>query len=384
MGIFQHIESSSEWAVNLMQPEGSPLSVKKLLAAEREGAIAVVVTHKCPDELMQALSRTTLPVVSIGVRSHQLTSRNGLTVFVLNDNAAIGDMGARHFFNLGRFNSYGFAQTSRENEWSRERADAFRARIAALAPSAKISVFSPSSASNQEPDNNELAEWVESLPKPAAIMADCDSRAIDVLAACEQTHISVPDSVAVLGVDNDEFVCAHASTPLSSVLPGHVEMGRIAAETLYNLLKRKSRTRRHRIVTVPPNRVVERESTHLRAPSAMLVDRARQFIQKHATNGICVQDVASHLRVSRRLAEIRWHEATGGTIRSAIEEVKMAKLKKLLRSTRMSISSIAMECGFRDADALAHIFRKRFGMSMREYRGYQCGAARAENIKPCK
>lgn len=368
MGIFQHIEASSNWAVNLMQPEDNPLSVKKLLAAEREGAIAVVITHQCSGELMQALSRTTLPVVFIGIRNRQLKSRKGLTVFVHNDNAAIGDMGARHFFNLGRFNSYGFALTSRENEWSRERANAFRTRIAALAPSTKISVYSPSSATDSESGNAELTEWVESLPKPTAIMADCDARAIDVLAACERTHTSVPDSVAVLGVDNDEFVCAHASTPLSSVLPGHVEMGRIAAETLCKLLKHKSRTRCLSILTVPPNRVVERESTHLRAPSAILVERARLFIQKNATNGIRVQDVASHLRVSRRLVEMRWRAATGGTIRSAIEEVKMTKLKKLLQTTRMSISSIAVECGYRDTDALSHTFRKRFGMSMRKYR----------------
>ena len=46
----------------------------------------------------------------------------------------------------------------------------------------------------------------------------------------------------------------------------------------------------------------------------------------------------------------------------------MAKLKKLLLSTHMSISSIATECGYRDPDVLAHIFRRRFGMSMREWR----------------
>lgn len=46
----------------------------------------------------------------------------------------------------------------------------------------------------------------------------------------------------------------------------------------------------------------------------------------------------------------------------------MAKLTKLLGSTLQPISAIATECGYRDADALARAFRKRFGMSMREWR----------------
>ena len=368
MGVFHQIEASSEWAVNLLQPEDNPMTVEKLRAAESEGAAAVIITRQCSDEIMQELARTTLPVVSVGIRSKHLDSRQELTIFVHNDNAAIGDMGARHFFNRGRFNSYGFVLKSAENEWGMERADAFRARVAELAPDAEIGIFSQPTPIDHKSEIAELAKWIASLPKPAAVMADCDSRAIDVLAACEQAHISVPDSVAVLGVDNDEFVCAHASTPLSSVLPGHIEMGRVAAETLYRMLKRKSRSKRGNVVTVPPIRVVERESTHLRSPSAILVDRIKRFIHEHAAEGIKVQDVAARLHVSRRLAEIRWREATGGTIRSAIEDVRMAKLKKLLLSTRMNISSIATECGYRDPDVLAHIFRRRFGMSMREWR----------------
>ncbi len=34
----------------------------------------------------------------------------------------------------------------------------------------------------------------------------------------------------------------------------------------------------------------------------------------------------------------------------------------------MRVSAIAKECGYRDPDALSHLFRKRFGMSMRDWR----------------
>lgn len=371
MGLFHHIESSSNWAINLMQPEDNPLTVAKLHAAERDGTNAIVITEPCSEELMQALAETPIPVASMGIKDTHLNSRKGAMLFVHNDNAAIGGMGARHFFSHGRFNSYGFVLAGPDDDWAKERADAFCSRIAAFAPNAVTRVFPATPDSGSEANIGALAKWIMALPKPAAIMAACDLRAIEVLDACGRAGVSVPDAVAVLGVDNDELLCAHASTPLSSILPGHVEMGRITAETLEKMARQKSTPRQHRILTVPPSKVVERESTHLRAPSAILVDHARRFIQDHAADGIGVQDVATHLRVSRRLAEMRWREATGGTIRAAIEDVRMAKIKKLLASTRIPISSIAAECGYRDPDALTHLFRKRFGMPMREWRAKQ-------------
>ena len=368
MGFLQYFETSSEWMISLMQSEVNPMTVNDLQKAEKEGVAAIIITRQCSDELSAALAETPIPLVCIGIRDERFKTRQRPTVYVHNDNSAIGDLGARHFASLGRFCSYGFVLSDGDGDWGLDRANAFCSRIAASAVNTPACVFHTSPSSDPKTNISKLSEWIKSLPKPAAVMASCDQRAIEVLSACERAHISVPDAVAVLGVDNDEFLCAHASPPLSSVMPGHREMGRIAAETLGKLRSRKSIARRCSVVTVPPCKVVERESTHRRPPSAILVERTRNFIREHATNGIDVQAVVSHLGVSRRLVEKRWREATGGTIRSAIEEARMAKLTKLLGTTRMKVSAIAEECGYRDPDALSHLFRKRFGMSMRDWR----------------
>jgi len=179
--------------------------------------------------------------------------------------------------------------------------------------------------------------------------------------------VGVPDAVALLGVDNDEFLCDHASTPLSSVLPGHVEMGCRAAEELERIVSGNA-DGQQKSISIHPKSVIERDSTHVRAPSAILVDRAKRFIHDNALQGIDVGDVVRHLRVSRRLAEIRYRQATGETIREAIESVRMDRLKRLLLSTRRPVAVLAAQCGFRDANALSHRFRNRFGVSMREFR----------------
>ena len=278
-------------------------------------------------------------------------------------------MGANYFLKLGKFNSFGFVLAGNGVPWMDERETGFRNRIAAVLPTTTVKTFCPAKATmcGSDEDIATLAEWIVALPKPAAVMAVADFCAIHVLKACERAQVHLPDSVALLGVDNDEFLCAHASTPISSVLPGHVEMGLRSAEGMSNLIAGNI-GRRHKVVSAPPTRVVERESTRIRTPSAVLVDRAKSFIAANAAQGIRVVDVVEHLKVSQRLAEIRYLAATGETLRESIESVRMEKLKRLLVSTRLPIAVLAAECGFRNANSLSHQFQKRFGISMREYR----------------
>ena len=64
-----------------------------------------------------------------------------------------------------------------------------------------------------------LGEWLKALPKPLALIACNDLRAHQVLNACVQEGIAVPDEVAVMGADNDEVLCELSNPPLSSIDP---------------------------------------------------------------------------------------------------------------------------------------------------------------------
>ena len=366
-GVFHHLEKSSIWNISLMQPEENPLTPEKLRTAEGNGVAGVFITEADSSELMRALAETPLPVAVIGFNDSILKSRRGRTAFILNDNAGIGAMGAKYFLEIGKFNSFGFVLTNIGADWMAERAKAFRDMISAAIPGVTIKTFPASAATGSDEDIAALADWIAALPKPAAVMVGADWRAMHVLAACERAKVHVPDSVALLGVENDEFSCAHASPPLSSVLPGHVEMGRRAAEELERLIDGKG-ARRRKVMPVPPRTVVERESTRMRTPAALLVDRAKRFIQANALRGIDVSDVVEHLNVSRSLAEARYRAATGETIHTTIETMRMDRLKHLLVSTRRTVAALAAECGFHDANSLSHLFSKRFGISMRDYR----------------
>ncbi|MBQ2630598.1 MAG: helix-turn-helix transcriptional regulator, partial [Kiritimatiellae bacterium] len=92
------------------------------------------------------------------------------------------------------------------------------------------------------------------------------------------------------------------------------------------------------------------------------------IIDRHALEGITAADVVARLHVSRSLADLRFREVTGTSILEAILNRRLAEVKRMLGGTDMRISEIAVRCGYRDANYLKNLFRKRFGLSMREFR----------------
>src|SRR5262249_39922159 len=63
-----------------------------------------------------------------------------------------------------------------------------------------------------------LVGWIRTLPKPIGVMACNDERGQQVINACRDLGIAVPDEIAVVGVDNDDVVCDLCDPPLASVV----------------------------------------------------------------------------------------------------------------------------------------------------------------------
>jgi transcriptional regulator GlxA family with amidase domain len=52
----------------------------------------------------------------------------------------------------------------------------------------------------------------------------------------------------------------------------------------------------------------------------------------------------------------------------AILGIRLAAVRERIEKTDKKFLAIGAECGFRNPDYLKRLFRKRFGMSMREWR----------------
>ena len=87
-----------------------------------------------------------------------------------------------------------------------------------------------------------------------------------------------------------------------------------------------------------------------------------------------MRDVAKHLGVSVRTVQLRFKEANfPRTILQEVQRVQFEKLCRLLTTTDDSISGIIAACGFGSLSRAKIAFRKRFGMSMRDYRKREGG-----------
>lgn len=219
-----------------------------------------------------------------------------------------------------------------------------------------------------------MARWIAALPKPCGVFAANDMRARDVLEACRAAGVDVPRQVMVLGVDDEEFVCRQTRPSLSSLLPDFDQGGFLAAELLVALLSGGPVPAEKRTFGV--RGIVERLSTSDPNEAGRMVGRAEEFIRENAASGgVSVCDVAKAAGASVRLLQKNFRAATGTTVSEALRDARLRRVCELLELTRTPIGRMAELCGFGDDCHLKKLFRKRFGMTMRQWRRRGVGSS---------
>ena len=307
-------------------------------------------------DAMKALARSDIPTVLVNIEDASLAARERNVSAVWLDNGDIGRVGAEHLLAQGEFKSFAFVHKNTREFFSRERESAFRSTLAnrGIASSAF------------DPDTNDakaLAAWLKALPKPAAVMAATDERAVECLRACRAAKIEVPNQIAILGVGDDMSRSKLLPVPLSSVRPNYAQAGFLAMQELDRLYAMRGR-RKYQEIVVPADGVSLRDSTKPALSASHLVRNALAFIEQNADRDLTPQMVTSHLGKSRRLVELRFGEICRKTVRMAIEDCRLAKACPRLRQTDGNVRQVAAELQFRSANALTRIFKRHFGMTI--------------------
>ena len=267
---------------------------------------------------------------------------------------------------LGRFAAAAFVSSRAGDDWSAARERGFLGNFLDVSRH----TFRTKTEPGSDDDIKALSEWLAALPKPVAGMAAWDIRGMHVLNACRVAGIDVPRQVAVIGVGDDRLFCDFSTPPLTSITPDHVLEGQLAAKTIDEMMRGKCGMK-PRLVLNTAKRLVERESTRPLAPATTLVERALSFIADNASRNIKAGDVASALGVSRSLLDLRFKELRGETLAHAIASGRLGEVKRLLAGTGLSIRAITSTCGFANPNHLKNLFRRKFGISMREWRNEQ-------------
>jgi LacI family transcriptional regulator len=357
-GVLQYaIDQECNWSY-VTAPESLALSVLDLAEWRGDGIIAAINT---PSEAA-CIEALQIPTVNIsGTLQRSPTPRVSL------DNARVGQLAAEHLMERGfrEFASFGLRNVA----YSTIRQAAFNVRLA-IAGSKSSSLLVPPAyhgiGLHWREQQRRLVKWLRALPTPIGLFAVTDYRARQVLDACRQIGLRVPQQVAVIGVDNEEVICVHVQPQLSSVARNNQQEGYRAATMLDLLIRGREIESQEEMI--PPLGVVCRQSTETIAFKDSRLCEAIEFLKKHIEDPIGVQELASHVGVSRRWMEYAFREALGQSPYQYIRNHRLKRAQHLLEAEpTVKIYQIARRTGFSTAKQLSMAFCQEFGRSPRQY-----------------
>jgi len=358
-GVFAHLGANPDWDLKILRTQ-SEITAGTLRAAAADGLDGLILSVRYDKDLFSVLPRLKCPVVVMDNDPPELRRRKNLVV-IRNDSREIARAAAKLFKDIGNFKSTAFVHDRMGADWSEMRAKAFAEETGGT-----VKNYAPSGKSAEE-DLARLIGFLKGLDYPAALLAANDARAAEVIVAAAKAGVEVPQKLSVLGIDNDPYVCDIVTPGISSVEPDFFAEGKAAAELLDPMM-RSRHAKRARRLAFGVKRVVLRSSTAYLPPAQNVISKAKDYIAAHATNGITPGDVAKHLGVSRPLLDLRFRQMQSQTVGELITQTKLAEVSRLLKATKTPIFSIPSLCGFRNANSLKNLFKRRFGASMRAFR----------------
>ncbi|MBR2838480.1 MAG: substrate-binding domain-containing protein [Kiritimatiellae bacterium] len=312
-----------------------------------------LITNRMPPDLASLVRRHRTPVVTV----NDIWPRGRPLARIVCDNAPIARMAAAHLLGCG-FTDFAFVGERSGNKWSVARERVFSAEIAKRRLDCRVY----KAAKDEGPaDNRRLREWLSALPRPTALFAAYDIRARQVLDACMEAGLSVPDDIAILSVDNDEILCETATPTLSSISMSTEKAGYEAADLLNRAMTSGLRPSGTSIIRYTCLKLTARRSTARGLKRDELVRRCQELMEASVGRKFNVASLVSRLNVSRRTLETHFRAATGRSLNADITSLRLRRAQNLLAETQMTQTQIAAACGFTDASHMNVVFRRTLG-----------------------
>ncbi len=352
--------SGKNWRLSTVRP-GRFFTCKELVNEYGEPYDGIILSMPGTDGAMKRIASSNTPTVLVNIADRRITARRGNFAAIWNDNADIGRRAALHLLERGEYKSAGYVHWHSQRFYSDERMTAFRQTM--KRGGYDTTVFPGHNM--PETRSDDLRRWLKELPKPAAIMAAADIRAAEIINICREEGIAVPSQVAVIGSDCDVSQHAKCGMTISSVSVNSRLLGQQAVRELEFLFRHpKWKGRPHEIV-IPAGEVFVGESTARSVSAAHLVKLAHDYINENCTRDISPADVVAHLGCSRSLAELRFSQVEGMTIRKAIENVRLNEAQRCLQNGDR-VCDVVAKMRFTSANQFYRIYKRHFGHTIRE------------------
>ncbi|TWT93460.1 Xylose operon regulatory protein [Botrimarina colliarenosi] len=322
------------------------------------GIIARITSQK----QLEKLQARGLPLVNV---DDVIEPQPGLSS-VITDERALAEMALAHLLDRGFRQFAYFAPPSLD--YSKRRGAAFVEHVQAAGY--ECAVYKPGYRAGRRLGWAErlkrVDRWIRTLPHPIGVLAVDANRGRQLAEICHLSGIRVPDDVAVLAGSLDELLCDVSTPPLSSINVASERIGHDAAQLLDAMMV--GRDAPSTPFEIPPRGVQSRQSTDLLAIDDEEIVDALRYIRQHACRGIIVEDILRQVPISRRSLEIQFRKYLGRSPAREIRRVQLERSRDLLGRRELSITEVALACGFANATRFGVAFKKDTGKTPHSFR----------------
>lgn len=287
------------------------------------------------------------------------------TTFVRRVQEDVGKSAAEYFLERG-FSSFAFVGTPRPADWCGRRLEGLRKRLAAEGMECNAFPGAPQEDCDDfDRESEHLAKWLRSLKPQTALYAAWDRRALQVINLCSELGIAVPESLSILGTDNDEVLCESSTPSLSSIALDGRNAGTLCAKLLdFHMRGRKAEP----LIDLAFPRIVTRQSTDKTLVPDAYLAKAIAIVRGDLSTPRTIDDIAKELRISRRSLELKANLVLGHTLKTEINRIRLNEAVRLISNTSLPISEVAERCGYCCASHLNARFKGAFGYSPSVFR----------------
>ncbi len=356
-GISRYLVANPPWSVHLDLRDLIVTEPEWLRRWDGDG----IITRSATPAMERTLQELKIPTVNLTdiFAGQTLPS-------VINNHRRIGEVAAEHLIERG-FRHFGFCGFN-DHHWSMLRREGFESAInsRSLSFSFMENGWAESRLRGWELQQPDILNWLDSLPRPVGIMACNDLRGQHVLEACRAANVSVPEEVAVIGVDDDQVICNFSCPPLTSVIPAAERIGYEAAAMLSRLMRGEPVENRH--LEFDPLGVETRQSTDILAITDGDIVKALRVIRERACSGLTVTDLLREVPVARSVMERRFRSYLGRSPQAEIRNVQLKRACQLLRDTELPLAQIASLTGFKHSEYFSVVFKRCLGITPGNYR----------------
>jgi LacI family transcriptional regulator len=367
-GISEYIRDSGNRQL-IIWPDCSQKSLMFLKERGCKGAFVSIQTTIKAEELL----RIGIPVIGVA------TVQNMLNVpFVSANSKDVAQMACEYLLKK-KFENFAFFGLT-QARWSTERLEHFSQYLAKrgysvhvfkekqvllrndVTPFTRLWINTALTTGQQK-----LIEWLKQLPKPVAMLASCDIFACYLINVAKEAGFSIPDEIAILGINNDNALCNICDPPLSSIAFNFKKAGYDAAKLLDKMISGHE-TMQGQCIEIQPTHVETRGSTDIYAIDDTAIVEAMKYIRENGNTPLQVDAIASHVCMSKRLLQLRFHDLIGKSVHDEIVQAHFEIAKAMLIETNLPVDEIAAHSGFHYTSNMRRAFIKITGMLPQKYR----------------